>query len=222
MDTKEPSDSDELTSDIFILGETVPPREDDSFFNATRLCRIGEKKWTDWRKQIATKKFLAELGKVYSFPLIKASRGMETFVHREVALELVKWLIPNEFTQATSMEERFAQCQADNCKLLERNRVLMTHITFCLTELEKQKQELCEATSRMELDEKTRQTELNAAKTELGFLEMEVWYLESENGSLKKDLSDSENYVNNIKEQLHNVETENISLQIELNSYKMN
>ncbi len=110
--------------DVYINGKTVPPRED-GYFNASRVCKIGKKKWSDWRKLVKTQVFLDELEKRYSTPLIESSRGCEVFVHQEVAIELIKWLTRDKKFKEDDIGEQFSKCQQENRRLMEQNDMLL-------------------------------------------------------------------------------------------------
>ncbi len=106
--------SDRASFDLYLDGHLVTARNEDGYFSATHLCSIGEKKWTDWRKQVSNIKFLRTLKKRHpDVTLIYASRGTETFVHREIALQLILWLAPTQGPPKTDIEKQYKLLQED-------------------------------------------------------------------------------------------------------------
>ena len=86
-----------------IRGEVIAQRPADGYINATAMCKMAGKQFSNYRHLETTKKFLVELSAVNGIPLtaiIHTIRGgnapqlQGTFVHPKVAIHLAQWLSP--------------------------------------------------------------------------------------------------------------------------------
>lgn len=77
-------------------------RASDGYINATAMCRIAGKRWTDYNRNDTTKAFVAALEAEVRIPtseLIQSLSGGDprlqgTWVHPQVAIHLAQWVSP--------------------------------------------------------------------------------------------------------------------------------
>lgn len=78
----------------------IESRESDNFINATQLCQVGNKRFSDWYLLDSTKKIIKELENEYNMiNLIKTEEN--TFykgciwIDPDLAIQLVSWIDPS-------------------------------------------------------------------------------------------------------------------------------
>ncbi len=92
-------------------------RKNDSYVNATKLCKDGGKEWKAYRQNANSQAFIAELeGSVrkLTHPLIdqilngpNQSRG--TFVHPHIAINLAQWISPKFAVAVSELVTRYSK-----------------------------------------------------------------------------------------------------------------
>ncbi|MGX4643924.1 KilA-N domain-containing protein [Massilia sp. SYSU DXS3249] len=90
-------------------GTIIDQRTGDGYINATALCKASGKQWSEYRRNMSTVAFLAELEADMGMPtssLIHSivggdSRLQGTWVHPQVAVNLAGWLSPKFAVQVS-------------------------------------------------------------------------------------------------------------------------
>jgi hypothetical protein len=84
-------------------GFTIDHREEDGYINITNLCKVGKKKFNDWKRLGKTKEFIKILNTETGIPvsvLIKTNKGgndknnQYTWVHPRLAINIAQWISP--------------------------------------------------------------------------------------------------------------------------------
>jgi hypothetical protein len=90
-------------------GATVRQRAEDSYMNATAMCKANGKLWADYQRLSSTSAYLAELSADMGIPiseLVQVRKGGEpelqgTWVHPDVAIHLAQWCSPKFAVQVS-------------------------------------------------------------------------------------------------------------------------
>lgn len=93
-------------------GELISQRSGDGYVNATAMCRVAGKDWSEYRRREGTKKFFAALSLDLGIPQDQLAvtilgtpggdaRNQGTWVHPQVAVHLAQYLSPEFAVQVT-------------------------------------------------------------------------------------------------------------------------
>ena len=92
----------------------IIPMREDGYINATMLCKAGNKKFNDYKRNKQTEDYLQALKSVTGIPvtqLIDIKQGntskyeQGTWVHRKVGIHLAQWISPEFSVQVTCVME---------------------------------------------------------------------------------------------------------------------
>ncbi len=106
--------SNELIVIKEFAGQSIRQRAD-GYLNATEMCKVGRKTWSNYIKNDTTKEYLDELESVLLIrrtKLVQSTQGGDpkkqgTWVHPRVAIHLAQWISPRFAVQVTDWVLRF-------------------------------------------------------------------------------------------------------------------
>ncbi|MBA3056075.1 MAG: KilA-N domain-containing protein [Sphingomonadales bacterium] len=121
-------------------GQTVTQRTRDGFINATAMCRVVGRSWSEYRRHKNTEAFLQALALDLQIPQVQLTltvqgtpggdpRNQGTWVHPQVAVHLASWLSPEFAVQVTKwvMEWQSGRGPNDHAWRQFQDRVSLTH-----------------------------------------------------------------------------------------------
>ena len=121
-------------------GQIVTQRSRDGFINATAMCRVVGRPWSDYRRHKNTEAFLGALALDLQIPQVQLTltvqgtpggdpRNQGTWVHPQVAVHLASWLSPEFAVQVTKwvMEWMSGRGPNDHAWRQFQDRISLTH-----------------------------------------------------------------------------------------------
>ena len=93
-----PADTDAFMSRSW-HGTPISRRTTDGYVNATAMCKANRKRWSDYRESDRCQLYLDALSQTTEIPVFdliqsRQGQGAGTWVHRQVAVDLARWISP--------------------------------------------------------------------------------------------------------------------------------
>ena len=93
-----PADTDAFMSRSW-NGTPISRRTTDGYVNATAMCKANMKRWSDYRESDRCQLYLDALSQTKEIPVFdliqsRQGQGGGTWVHRQVAVDLARWISP--------------------------------------------------------------------------------------------------------------------------------
>ena len=86
-----------MSTAVRTFGEIIiESRVDDSFVNATRMCKSGGKSFGQWHRLARTKKLIYSLENTTREVLVETARSRyhSTWIHPDLSIQLAQWISP--------------------------------------------------------------------------------------------------------------------------------
>ena len=86
-----------MSTAVRTFGEIIiESRIDDSFVNATRMCKSGGKSFGQWNRLARTKQLILSLEKITRMVLVETARSRyhSTWIHPDLSIQLAQWISP--------------------------------------------------------------------------------------------------------------------------------
>ena len=98
-------------STLNINGISICMRKKDGYINATSLCKIGNKFFSQYRKDKNTEVFLYLISKKLSIPIkeLIVNSFSNVFVHQKIAVHLSNWIMPSLYIEVSEWIESFRE-----------------------------------------------------------------------------------------------------------------